>query len=125
MELKRTAETESTAGVGSGEHERMQEKILWFPRTGGGRSEDQAPADGVIRSRITAALSAGGGLLFKQVNTDRIPRAEALCFPLKHLLKPRSPFSLQNVCVCVSHSVTSNSLQPHGPVACQAPLSMG
>lgn len=100
MELKRTAKSKSTADVGSGEHERMQEKILWFPRTGGGRSEDQAPAEGVIRSRITAAPSAGGGLLFTQVNTDRIPQAEVLCFLLKHLLKSRSSFSLQNVCVC-------------------------
>ena len=78
----------------------MEEKILWFPRTGRGRSEDQAPAEGVIRSRVTACPSAGGGLLVTQVNADRIAQAEALCFLLKHL-KSRSSFSLQNVCVCV------------------------
>lgn len=86
--------------MGGGENERMQEKTFWFPRTGGGQSEDQAPEEGVIRSRIMASPSAGGGLLFTQVNTDRIPQAEVLCFLLNHLLKSRSSFSLQKACVC-------------------------
>ena len=37
-------------------------------------------------------------------------------------------FPWMQLCLCVlmlSHSVVSNSLQPHGLVACQAPLSMG
>lgn len=98
--VKRTAESEGSADVGGGENERMQEKTLWFPRTGGGRSEDQAPAEEVIRSTVMASPSAGGGLLFTQVNTHRIPQAEVLCFLLKHLLKSRSSFSLQKACVC-------------------------